>query len=100
MGPYGQRRRTDVASERELRRLAYRDHLTGLPNRASMRERIATALTHAEREGTAVAVIFCDLDGIKLVNDTLGHALGDAVLADVAGRLRALGLPRVTAGRH
>jgi diguanylate cyclase (GGDEF)-like protein len=96
----GNAARTDVDSERELRRLAYRDHLTGLPNRASMRERIAAALTHAEREGTAVAVLFCDLDGIKLVNDTLGHALGDEVLADVAGRLRALALPGVTAGRH
>jgi diguanylate cyclase (GGDEF)-like protein len=96
----GNAARTDVDSERELRRLAYRDQLTGLPNRASMRERIAAALTHAEREGTAVALLFCDLDGIKLVNDTLGHALGDEVLADVAGRLRALALPGVTAGRH
>jgi diguanylate cyclase (GGDEF)-like protein len=89
-----------AASERELRRLAYRDHLTGLPNRASMRERIGAALNHAEREGTAMVVFFCDLDGIKLVNDTLGHALGDQVLADVADRLRTLARAGVTAGRH
>lgn len=91
---------TDVGSDRELRRLAYRDHLTGLPNRASMQQRIAAALTHAEREGTAVGLLFCDLDGIKLVNDTLGHALGDKVLADVADRLRRLARAGVTAGRH
>jgi diguanylate cyclase (GGDEF)-like protein len=89
-----------AVSERELRRLAYRDHLTGLPNRASMRERIGAALNRAEREGTAVVVLFCDLDGIKLVNDTLGHALGDEVLVDVADRLRTLGRAGVTAGRH
>ena len=96
----GDGRATDAGSERELRRLAYRDDLTGLPNRASMRERIGAALKHAEREGTAVAVLFCDLDGIKLVNDTLGHALGDQVLADVADRLRTLARAGVTAGRH
>ena len=90
----------DPGSERELRRLAYRDHLTGLPNRASMQERIEVALQRAEREGCGVAVLFCDLDGIKLVNDTLGHALGDQVLADVAGRLRTLARAGVTAGRH
>ncbi len=84
---------TDAGSERELRRLAYRDDLTGLPNRASMRERIGAAVKHAEREGTAAAVLFCDLDGIKLVNDTLGHALGDQVLSDVAHRLRMLAGP-------
>ena len=87
-------------SERELRRLAYRDHLTGLPNRASMQERIAVALERAEREGCGLAVLFCDLDGIKLVNDTLGHALGDQVLVEVAERLRKLARAGVTAGRH
>ena len=84
----------------ELRRLAYRDHLTGLPNRASMHERLAAAIARGEREGTAVVVLFCDLDGIKLVNDTLGHTLGDQVLADVADRLRLLTGPGVCAGRH
>ena len=96
----GDSRAPDVAPERELRRLAYRDDLTGLPNRASMRERIGSALQHAEREGRAAGVLFCDLDGIKLVNDTLGHALGDQVLADVADRLRMLAGAGVTAGRH
>lgn len=87
-------------AERELRRLAYRDDPTGLPNRASMRERIDAALKRAEREGTAVVVLFCDLDGIKLVNDTLGHALRDQVLADVADRLRMLAGTGISAGRH
>src|SRR3954447_14360975 len=96
----GNAARTDVDSERELRRLAYRDHLTGLPNRASMRERIDAALTHAEREGMAVAVLFCALDGIKLVNDTLGHALGDEVLVEVAQRLLNLTGAGVCVSRH
>jgi len=87
-------------AEAELRRLAYRDHLTGLPNRASMQARITAALERAQREGTAVVVLFCDLDGIKLVNDTLGHALGDQVLADIADRLRLLTGPGACAGRH
>ena len=91
---------TDAGSERELRRLAYRDDLTGLPNRASMRARIGAALERAEREGTAAVVLFCDLDGIKLVNDTLGHALGDQVLADAADRLRMLVGAGVSVGRQ
>jgi diguanylate cyclase (GGDEF)-like protein len=87
-------------TEAELRRLAYRDHLTGLPNRASMQARIDAALVRGQREGTAVALLFCDLDGIKLVNATLGHALGDRVLADVAERLLLLSGPGVCVGRH
>ncbi|MEA2125200.1 MAG: hypothetical protein QOI80_1982, partial [Solirubrobacteraceae bacterium] len=75
-------------------------HLTGLPNRASMQARIDAALERATREGSSVALLFCDLDGIKLVNDTLGHALGDEVLGDVAGRLSALTGPGVCVGRH
>lgn len=80
--------RRPSSAEPDLRSLAFRDHLTGLPNRASMQGRIDAALARAAREGTGVALLFCDLDQIKLVNDTLGHALGDEVLVETARRLR------------
>ncbi|GGQ57331.1 GGDEF domain-containing protein [Couchioplanes azureus] len=76
-----QRRR----AEQELLRLATVDHLTGLPNRAACLERLAAELaTDPGRQ----AVLFCDLDGFKPVNDRLGHAAGDALLVAVAARLR------------
>lgn len=90
----------DARVEAELRRLAYRDHLTGLPNRIAMADRIEAALVRSRREGTCAALVFVDMDGFKRVNDTLGHAAGDELLALVAERLRALGDARVTAGRH
>ncbi|WP_170047620.1 GGDEF domain-containing protein [Couchioplanes caeruleus] len=76
-----QRRR----AEQELLRLATVDTLTGLPNRAACLERLTTELaTFPGRQ----AVLFCDLDGFKPVNDRLGHAAGDALLVAVAARLR------------
>jgi diguanylate cyclase (GGDEF)-like protein len=84
----------------ELRRLAYSDRLTGLPNRIGMAERIDTAIRRSGREGTTAALLLVDLDGFKLVNDTLGHAAGDELLVLVARRIQALGDSRVTAGRH
>ncbi len=90
----------DVRAEAELRRLAYRDHLTGLPNRIAMADRIEAALGRSLREGTSTALLFIDLDGFKRVNDTLGHAAGDELLSLVASRLQSLGDARVTAGRH
>ncbi len=90
----------DARAETELRHLAYRDHLTGLPNRIAMAERIEAALGRSLREGTSTALLFIDLDGFKRVNDTLGHAAGDEVLALVAARLQAVGDARISAGRH
>jgi diguanylate cyclase (GGDEF)-like protein len=87
-------------AEARLRELAYRDHLTGLPNRFAMQERIAAALRRGAVAGGNTGLLFCDLDGIKLVNDTLGHAHGDTVLVDVAERLLSIGGPEVCAGRH
>jgi len=78
----GQRER-----ENELRRLAYYDVLTGLPNRRLFAERAAHAVTMARRAGTTAAVMFADLDDFKAVNDTLGHAAGDELLAAAAARL-------------
>jgi diguanylate cyclase (GGDEF)-like protein len=67
---------------------AYRDALTGLPNRAYFMERLEAALARSQRSGRMVAVLFLDLDRFKLINDTLGHAAGDRLLIEVSRRLR------------
>ena len=73
----------------QVRSLAYYDSLTGLPNRLSYKERLASALDEANRAGTLVAAFFIDLDHFSRINDTLGHEAGDHLLQQVAGRLRA-----------
>ncbi|MBB4751571.1 sensor domain-containing diguanylate cyclase [Actinoplanes lobatus] len=74
------------AAEAALHRLATSDSLTGLPNRAASVERITRELAAGPED---LAVLFCDLDGFKPVNDRLGHAAGDALLIGVAEHLRA-----------
>ena len=78
-----------IRSEERLRHLAHHDVLTGLPNRALFLDRLEQAMARARRHGRVLAVLFLDLDRFKLVNDSLGHAAGDAVLVEVARRLRA-----------
>ncbi len=76
-----------AARESALRRQACLDPLTGLPNRTLLAERISQGLERHRRDGRPLAVVFCDLDAFKGVNDGLGHAAGDALLVAVAERL-------------
>jgi diguanylate cyclase (GGDEF)-like protein/PAS domain S-box-containing protein len=71
----------------ELRHRAFHDPLTGLPNRLLFLDRLEHAVARADRDGGGLAVLFLDLDDFKRVNDTWGHAVGDAVLQEVAARL-------------
>ena len=84
--------RHDIATSQERLRLwAESDPLTRLPNRARLRARLDEALARAEREGLQLALLFIDLDRFKNINDSLGHAVGDELLVQVARRLtRAL----------
>ncbi|UKE70214.1 EAL domain-containing protein [Xanthomonas cerealis pv. cerealis] len=86
-------------AEQELRYLANYDTLTSLPNRALLSERLARAIVRARRQGSAVAVLFLDLDRFKDINDSLGHAVGDRVLRAVAERLQQAAGPQHTVAR-
>lgn len=84
---------TDATSareyERQLHALAHSDHLTGLPNRRSYEERLTQAIARSRRSAMALALAYIDVDHFKQINDTLGHACGDAVLREFARRLSA-----------
>lgn len=74
-------------AERAIHRLAYYDSLTGLANRVLFKDRLSHAISHAERHGQTLATLFIDLDRFKVINDTLGHTVGDLLLTQVAERL-------------
>jgi diguanylate cyclase (GGDEF)-like protein len=73
----------------QLRHMAQHDPLTGLPNRASMAQRLALAIEFAKRNRKKLALMMVDLDEFKRINDSRGHPVGDRVLKEIAGRLRS-----------
>ncbi len=77
-----------AAREALLLELATRDPLTGLPNRRAMTEALGEAVRDARRRGVTGAVLFCDVDGLKELNDRAGHAAGDAALVAWARELQ------------
>jgi diguanylate cyclase (GGDEF)-like protein/PAS domain S-box-containing protein len=76
-------------TERRIHELAYFDYLTGLPNRRLLIDELSRILPRCARNSQFGALLFIDLDNFKLINDTLGHDAGDALLREVAARLRA-----------
>ena len=83
----------DITGAKDLEEKAIQasvqDPLTGLPNRLLLMDRLARMVGSAQRDGTKVAVLFLDLDNFKPVNDRLGHAVGDEVLKEAAGRIQS-----------
>lgn len=86
--------------EEEMEHAATHDGLTDLPNRLLLMDRFNSALKHAVRAGTFVAVMFIDLDNFKRVNDTLGHYAGDMLLRITARRIKKVLRPTDTVSRH
>ncbi len=76
-------------AEDQIAFMAHHDALTGLVNRAVLQTKIGEAFARASRDGSEFAILLLDLDDFKIVNDTMGHPIGDKLLKEVAGRLRA-----------
>lgn len=92
-------RSAEVEAQRALADQARRDDLTGLPNRRALKEQLRARLDYAGRHDGELAVVFVDLDQFKLINDALGHAVGDNVVRTVAERLAAALEPDFLLGR-
>ncbi|HEY0789072.1 MAG TPA: diguanylate cyclase, partial [Thermoanaerobaculia bacterium] len=76
-------------AEEQIKHLAYHDALTSLPNRLLFKDRLTVAISHAYRDRFRLAVLFLDLDHFKVINDSLGHNIGDLLLQELAKRIRA-----------
>ncbi|MGE3907997.1 MAG: putative bifunctional diguanylate cyclase/phosphodiesterase [Chloroflexota bacterium] len=87
------------AFEQDLQRLAFHDTLSGLPNRVLFHDRLERALVRAERRRRLIAVMFLDLDNFKVVNDSLGHDVGDRLLVEAAERVQTCLRAEDTAAR-
>ena len=79
-----------INKEHELRRLALQDPLTGLSNRMFLNDRIERAITRSRRTGDSIALLLIDLDNFKPINDSYGHAVGDALLVTIASRIQEI----------
>ncbi len=84
---FGRMRESVARHDRDIRRVAYSDALTGLSNRLAFREALDTRLRALQGAGRQLALLFADIDDFKRINDTLGHEAGDEVLLQVAGRI-------------
>src|SRR5918993_4515536 len=87
------------ALQEQLHHQAFYDPLSGLPNRALFMDRLEHALMRANRRGSMLAVLFTDLDNFKVINDSLGHEVGDQLLVAIAERLKSCLRPEDTAAR-
>ena len=76
-----------VRYQKDIEHQAFYDHLTGLPNRRLLNDRMQHAIKHSERNGLLMAVLFIDCDRFKIINDSLGHVVGDSLLMSIAARL-------------
>jgi len=75
-------------AEKDVKKLAYHDSLTGLPNRTHLKQQLSVIVNHAATEKQRFAILFLDLDRFKMINDTMGHDAGDLLLKAVADRIR------------
>lgn len=87
-------------AEEKIHSLAYYDSLTGLANRHLFKDRVAQAIAYAQRHQVIVAILYMDLDRFKVINDTLGHGMGDHLLQEVAERLKTCVRTSDSVARH
>ena len=87
-------------AEKQIKHMAFHDYLTSLPNRVFFNDRLALALAHARRNKEMLAVLFLDLDRFKVVNDTMGHSIGDQLLYNIANKLKSCLREDDTIARH
>lgn len=85
---FGNMQRGIARRESKIAHQAFHDHLTGLPNRMSLQDRLQQAIERAQREGNTLGVLMLDIDHFKEINDTMGHGIGDRVLVELGQRLR------------
>ena len=90
---------TRKIAEEQVQFLAYYDALTGLPNRTLLQDRLGKAIAGSRRQKCKIALLFLDLDGFKIINDSLGHSVGDLLLQQVAERLKKWGREQDTVAR-